>query len=42
MLTDPFGVVFGLSTYHDLDATDWQVRLRDGAVVSLGDAARLG
>jgi predicted enzyme related to lactoylglutathione lyase len=42
VLTDPFGVAFGLSTYHDLDATDWLVRLEDGAVVRLGDAATIG
>ena len=42
VLTDPFGVVFGLSTYHDLTSTDWLVRLKDGEVVNLGDAARLG
>ena len=42
VLTDPFGVVFGLSTYHDLEATDWQARLKGGEVVRLVDAATIG
>lgn len=42
VLTDPFGVVFGLSTYHDLNSSDWRVRLKDGQIVSLGDAATIG
>ena len=42
VLTDPFGVTFGLSTYYDFGATDWEVRLKTGEIVSLGDAAQVG
>ncbi len=41
VLTDPFGVVFGLSTYYDFASTGLQVRLTTGEVVDLGDAAKL-
>jgi predicted enzyme related to lactoylglutathione lyase len=41
VLVDPFGVCFGLSTYHDLKESDVHVRTSHGDVVPLGDAARL-
>ena len=42
VLIDPFGVPFGLSTYHDLAESHVMVRTEDGEVVRLGEAARLG
>jgi predicted enzyme related to lactoylglutathione lyase len=42
VLVDPFGVAFGLSTYHDLGQSDVRVRLGSGEIVPLGEAARLG
>lgn len=41
VLTDPFGVIFGLSTYYDFGTSELQVRLPGGEVVDLGDAATL-
>jgi predicted enzyme related to lactoylglutathione lyase len=41
VLVDPFGVTFGLSTYHDLRQSDVHVRTEAGDVVPLGKAARL-
>ena len=42
VLIDPFGVPFGLSTYHDLGESHVMVRTESGEVVRLGEAARLG
>lgn len=41
VLVDPFGVTFGLSTYHDFSKSDVVVRTRSGEVVPLSQAARL-
>ena len=42
VLIDPFGVTFGLSTYHDLEESHVMVRTVSGEVTRLGEAARLG
>lgn len=42
VLVDPYGVTFGLSTYHDFRQSQITVRLDSGEVVPLADAARLG
>lgn len=41
VLTDPFGVTFGLSTYHDLATSQVRVMTESGQVMKLGEAARL-
>jgi predicted enzyme related to lactoylglutathione lyase len=42
VLVDPFGVTFGLSTYHDLKQSEVLVRTDAGDVVPLHEATRLG
>lgn len=41
VLIDPFGVTFGLSTYHDLEESHVMVRTESGEAAPLGEAASL-